>query len=249
MIPKCLFFYEFSLLNELIANNKGGNSLLERKVFLTLYNGGEWLRDYINQPSTAIMHRTCLNLTGVIQPKFIIRQLIPQRTQTGSMIASFSYMPTRKRSTLERSKANARGWNNIEVFSILHRGHKENQEDFIRYHFDGTTVKEVKSFYNKLVERKAQILWDENRRGLLSKARQFMRMYMAKQAVQYALTAIKSIKEENGDPLNVDDDDLEWRKCVITQETVKRNAALMEYLIQVSSCKTWIYRLYHGLQL
>ena len=122
-----------------------------------------------------------------------------------------------------------------EVFSVLHRGHSEIEGEFIKYHFAEDAVEEVKFFYNKLVTRKAQITWDENRRGVLSKARgQFMRLCMIKQAVQDALNAIDTIKRENGNPLNKDDDDLEWRRCIITKDTVIQSAALMEYLIEVS---------------
>lgn len=36
-----------------------------------IYNGGEWIIDYINQGTLPIMHNTCLNLTGFIQPNMV----------------------------------------------------------------------------------------------------------------------------------------------------------------------------------
>jgi hypothetical protein len=76
--------------------------------------------------------------------------------------------------------------------------------------------------------------WDENRQGFLSKSRgQFLRMRMLKQAVHDALNVIKVMKSEERDPLDINDDDLEWRTCSISTGRVKRAAALMDYLIEV----------------
>jgi hypothetical protein len=86
------------------------------------------------------------------------------------------------------------------------------------------------------VRRKDEIKWDEDRRGVLSKSRgQFLRICMIKQAIQDALSVLEDMKNDSParNPLCVDDDDLEWRTCQIHPKTVKRSAALMDYLIEV----------------
>ena len=61
-------------------------------------------------------------------------------------------------------------------------------------------------------------------------------MFMAfcfKQAVSDALDGIVGMKTERRDPLDKNDDDLDWRTCEITKKTVQQSAALMQYLLEV----------------
>lgn len=49
------------------------NSTMDRKTLLALNGGGAWTRDYKN--GSATMDNTCLNITGFIQPAYVVKLL------------------------------------------------------------------------------------------------------------------------------------------------------------------------------
>lgn len=134
-------FDEFSLLNELISNNKGGKSLLDRKVFLSLYNGGEWVRDYINQSSVPAMHSTCLNLTGFVQPKIVVKQLINDDADGFNDRFLFVCPPERDPWWQDLVPLPADHITFEEMFVLIRRGHTDCEE--LVYQFCDDAVDEV----------------------------------------------------------------------------------------------------------
>ena len=46
------------------------NSTMDRKTLLALNGGTQWTRDFKN--GTATMDSTCLNITGLIQPAYVV---------------------------------------------------------------------------------------------------------------------------------------------------------------------------------
>ena len=221
------FFDALSLLYELIANK--GKNHLDRKVFLTLYNGGEWTRDYICQSTLPEMPSTCLNLTAFIQPKYIVKQLAQDDTD-GFNDRFFYICPPEKDPFYQELKLDAiYDPTFYEVFTLSHRVHFNND---MNYQFSTEASWVVQDYYNNLVNRKAEIKIDKNRRGVLSKSRgQFMRLCMVKQATKDALFGAKKIKEEGGDLFKLEYDDCDWASGIITKETAKESASLMDYLI------------------
>ena len=49
------------------------NSTMDRKTLLALNGGGQWTRDFKNGSCT--MEKTCLNITGFIQPAYVVKMM------------------------------------------------------------------------------------------------------------------------------------------------------------------------------
>ena len=62
------------------------NSTLDRKTLLALNGGAQWTRDFKN--GSATMDSTCLNITGFIQPAYVVK-LLSQDDFDGFMTDSF----------------------------------------------------------------------------------------------------------------------------------------------------------------
>lgn len=67
------FFDEMTLLYDTIQHSKG-KSNVDRKIFLSLNGGDAWERDF-QQTGSSVIHKTCLNIVGFIQPKYVVQLL------------------------------------------------------------------------------------------------------------------------------------------------------------------------------
>ncbi len=67
---------EMSVMYGQLDAYKHSGSRLDRSTLLDLYNGGSWSRNFKNRENCqSKMHRTAFNMTGFIQPSFVVEML------------------------------------------------------------------------------------------------------------------------------------------------------------------------------
>ena len=169
---------------------KHSGSTLDRSTLLDLYNGGSWARNFKNKNGPSKLQKTAFNMAGYIQPAFVVnmlekpdidgfndRQLFDCPPEV-----DFKYGDLRvpMDATMPSLDLILRIIRMMHADKLVYSMNEEAMANFVVYH-DG------------LVERKKGIPDDENRRGVLSKAKgQFARIAMVlhvlNQAVEVAQT-------------------------------------------------------------
>ena len=206
-----LLYDEITKFSQLIDHYKTGS--LERKTLLSLYGGGEWSREFKN--GSASVKSTAAQITGYIQPFYFCKMaeeedvdafndrfVIVCPKEKESMFDDYVDLPEQYRNMLD------------SVFQKIYEAHQTPKE----YKFNEQGLESFKIYHDDLVTRKCHVPDDENRRGILSKAKgQTARLAMIVHVLQQGFTAPTQ-------------GDFEWN-TEIDGTTMEYAKAIMNYLI------------------
>ena len=206
-----LLYDEITMFFQLIDHYKTGS--LDRKTLLSLYGGGEWSREFKN--GSATVKQTAAQIAGYIQPLYFCKMaeeddvdafndrfviVCPQEKE--AFFDDFVDLPEQYRNSLGLT------------FQEIYIAHETPRE----YSFDVEGLATFKAYHDDLVNRKRNIPDDENRRGILSKAKgQTARLAMILHVLQQGLAATNS-------------DNFEW-ETEINTTTMTYATTITNYLI------------------
>ena len=196
---------------QLIDHYKTGS--LNRKTLLSLYGGGEWSREFKN--GSASVKSTAAQIAGYIQPFYVCkmaeeedvnafndRYVIVCPKEKESMFDDYVDLPEQYRQSLG------------STFQKIHEAHQTPKE----YKFNKLGPESFKFYHDDLVTRKCDVPDDENRRGILSKAKgQTASLPMIVHVLQQGFAATTQ-------------GDLEWN-TEIDGTTMEYAKAILNYLI------------------
>lgn len=160
---------EMSVMYGQLDAYKHQGSRLDRSTLLDLYNGGSWSRNFKNkEQSTCKMQETSFNMCGFIQPSFIV-SMLQSSDPDGFNDRQFFVCPEEVEfkyadlkvpmdSTIPKLD---------EVFKSIKIAHLNR----VCYTFNEEAQCKFISFHDELCTRKLGIVDDEDRRGILSKAK------------------------------------------------------------------------------
>lgn len=206
-----LLYDEITMFFQLIDHYKTGS--LDRKTLLSLYGGGEWSREFKN--GSASVKSTAAQIAGYIQPFYFCKVaeeedvdafndhfVIVCPKEKESMFDDYVDLPEQYRNTLG------------SVFQKIYEAHQTPKE----YKFNEQGLESFKIYHDDLVTQKCHVPDDENRRGILSKAKgQTTRLAMIVHVLQQGFTATTQ-------------GDFEWN-TEINGTTMEYAKAIMNYLI------------------
>ena len=205
---------EMSTMYEQLDIYKHAGSRQDRYTLLKLYNGSSWARTF--RTVSARVPRTAFNMSGFIQPALLLdllhkedvdgfndRQLFDCPAEIDPMYDQLTPLDTTI--TLK------------EVLDTIKDVHKDKEEIIYTLTEDGMSV--FTSFHDDIVLRRQTIPDDENRRGVLSKAKgQLARIALALHALEQAVHMLHTTTQE------------EW-SFTIDAQTVNQAVELMNHFI------------------
>ena len=141
------------------------NSTMDRKTPLALNGGAQWTRDFKN--GSATMDSTCLNITGFIQPAYVVK-LLSQDDFDGFNDRQLYVCPAERDVDYDELVPFDPTTNPLlkRVYEIIGNFHKAP----VTYKMDEEAHELFKSYHDELKRRKLFIKYDENRRGIIAKA-------------------------------------------------------------------------------
>ena len=141
------------------------NSMLDRKTLLALNGGAQWTWDFKN--GSATMDSTCLNITGFIQPAYVVK-LLSQDDFDGFNDRQLYVCPVERDVNYDELVPFDPTTNPQlkRVYEIIGNFHKAP----VTYKMDKDAHKLFKNYHDELKRRKLSIKFDENRRGIIAKA-------------------------------------------------------------------------------
>lgn len=177
---------EMSVMYSQLDAYKHSGSRLDRSTLLDLYNGGSWSRNFKNKDNSTIkMQQTCFNMCGFIQPSFVVKMLESTDPDAFNDRQFFicpeevEYKYNELKLPMDFTVANLE-----DIFRALKRAH----ENKVTYTFDQLAMENFIKFHDELSDRKLSIKDDEDRRGILSKAKgQLARLAMVVHAIDRAV--------------------------------------------------------------
>jgi hypothetical protein len=144
---------------------KPNGSSTDRKTLLNLYNGGKWFRNFRSIKGS--MSNTCFNISGFIQPYYVI-ELLHRDDHDGFNDRQLFDIPTEMDFDYNDLRTNIP--DNVPAFrDILHYiidTHRRPKT----YRFSANAMKEFIAYHDELNERK-RTTSDSDIRGMLSKAK------------------------------------------------------------------------------
>ena len=214
---------EMSVMYGQLDAYKHSGSRLDRSTLLDLYNGGSWSRNFRNKEQKMIkMQATSFNMCGFIQPAFILNMLDSNDPDAFNDRQFFicpeevEYMYADLKVPIDPTVGRLE-----DIFRRIKDEHKKN----VTYKFDAAAQSSFIEAHDKLCQRKLNIPDDEDRRGILSKARgQLARMSMI----------LHSLEQAVANPLckGREDDDLSTWEVNINQSSVRQAELIMNYVIE-----------------
>ena len=141
------------------------NSTMDRKTLLALNGEAQWTRDFKN--GSATMDSTCLNITGFIQPAYVVK-LLAQDDFDGFNDRQLYVCPAERDVDYDELIPFDPTTNPQlkSVYEIIGNFHKTS----VTYKMDKDAHELFKKYHDELKRRKLAITHDENRRGILAKA-------------------------------------------------------------------------------
>ena len=179
---------EMSVMYGQLDAYKHSGSTLDRSTLLDLYNGGSWARNFKNKLGPSKMLKTAFNMSGFIQPAFVVSMLDKcdadgfNDRQLFDCPEEVEYKYKDLKVPMDESIPSL-----SLVFKVLREVHQKKRT----YTMNEEAMDVFIQYHDGLVDRKKAIPDDENRRGILSKAkgqcaRLSMIQYVLSQAVEIA---------------------------------------------------------------
>lgn len=218
---------EMSVMYGQLDAYKHSGSRLDRSTLLDLYNGGSWSRNFRNKDQGMVkMQQTAFNMCGFIQPAFILgmldssdpdafndRQFFICPEEVEFMYADLKVPMDPTVGSLE------------DIFRRIKHAHQE----IVVYKFDAAAQIAFIKAHDELCRRKIATPDDEDRRGILSKARgQLARMAMIIHSLEQAV-ANPMPKHCQNDDLTPESDSWE---VTIKESSVVQAEMIMNYVIE-----------------
>ena len=165
---------------------KHSGSRLDRSTFLDLYNGGSWSRNFRNKEQAMVkMQQTAFNICAFIKPAFVLSMLDSSDPDAFNDRQFFicaeevEYMYSDLKVPMDPTVVYLK-----DIFRMIKYAHKK----MIDYRFDDAAQAAFLRAHDELCTRKISIPDDEDRRGILSKARgQLARMAMIIHSLEQAV--------------------------------------------------------------
>ena len=199
------------------------NSTMDRKTLLALNGGAAWTRDFKN--GSATMDTTCLNITGFIQPAYVVK-LLAQDDFDGFNDRQLYVCPA-ERDVDYDELVPFDATTNPElkrVYEIIRNYHSRP----VNYTLNERAHELFKQYHDELKRRKLVIEHDENRRGIIAKAiGQMARVSMIVHVLDNAVTIASQQLESNADANTVVVD----IPSTIPKESVQQAIAVMNYIV------------------
>lgn len=140
------------------------NSTMDRKTLLALNGGGQWTREFKNGSCT--MERTCLNITGFIQPAYVVKMMALDDFD-GFNDQQLFICPKEKNVDYKELAPKDQDIPNLKrVYEII----KELHSNQTTYTYDQEAQGKFQEYHDKMKGRKLTISDDENRHGIIVKA-------------------------------------------------------------------------------
>lgn len=214
---------EMSVMYGQLDAYKHSGSRLDRSTLLDLYNGGSWSKNFRNkEQAMAKMQKTAFNMCGFIQPAFVLSML---DTNDPDAFNDRQFFICPEEVEFMYSDLKVPMDPTVVRLEDIFRKIKYMHQDMIVYTFDGEAQAAFIRAHDELCSRKISIPDDEDRRGILSKARgQLARIAMIlhslEQAVELSMNDSCSSGEES-----------EWN-AVVAATSVKRAEEVMKFIIE-----------------
>ena len=199
------------------------NSTMDRKTLLALNGGAQWTRDFKN--GSATMDSTCLNITGFIQPAYVVK-LLSQDDFDGFNDRQLYVCPAESdvdydelvpfdSSTTPELK---------QVYEIIRHFHSRS----VIYQLNEEAHELFRQYHDELKSRKLAIKHDENRRGIIAKAiGQMARVCMIVHVLDTAITAayqeIERVADDNHTQAEI--------SPIISKQSALQAIAVMNYVV------------------
>ena len=217
---------EMSVMYGQLDAYKHSGSRLDRSTLLDLYNGGSWSRNFRNREQAMVkMQKTAFNMCGFIQPSFVLSMLDSNDPDAFNDRQFFvcpeevEFMYGDLKVPMDPSVVHLE-----DIFRRIKYAHQR----MTVYTFDDAALAAFIRSHDELCTRKISIPDDEDRRGILSKARgQLARMAMVihtlEQAIKYPKNDVCSSTES--------ENEIEWN-AIIKEESVIKAEEIMKFLIE-----------------
>ena len=159
---------EMSIMYGQLDAYKHSGSTLDRSTPLDLYNGGSWARNFKNKLGPSKMLKTAFNMSGFIQPAFVVSMLDKcdadgfNDRQLFDSPEEVEYKYKDLKVPMDESIPSL-----ALVFKVLREVHLDKRT----YTMNEKAMDVFIQYHDGLVDRKRAIPDDENRRGILSKAK------------------------------------------------------------------------------
>ena len=208
---------EMSIMYGQLDAYKHQGSRLDRSTLLDLYNGGAWSRTFKNRDqATCKMHRTSFNMCGFIQPSFVV-EMLNRPDPDAFNDRQFFVCPEEVEYKYNQLKVPIDP--SIPRLETVFRNIKLAHNSKVHYCFSEEAQIEFINVHDKLSQRKIAIKDDEDRRGILSKAKgQLARLAMVIQSLNESF-----MKSNDGDHL--------W-EYKISKESLSQAKVILDYIIE-----------------
>ena len=185
---------EMSVMYGQLDAYKYSGSTLDRSTLLNLYKGGSWARNFKNKLGPSKMLKTAFNMSGFIQPAFVLSTHNKcdadgfNDHQLFDCPEEVEYKYKDLKVPMDESILSL-----ALVFKLLHDVHLEKRT----YTMNEEAMDVFIQYHDGLVDRKRAIPDDENRRGILSKAKgQCARLSMIQYVLGQAVGVASELHEE-----------------------------------------------------
>ena len=220
---------EMSIMYGQLDAYKRSGSTLDRSTLLGLYNGGSWARNFKNQSGPSKMLKTAFNMSGFIQPAFIISKLSKCETDGFSDRQLFDCPPEvdYKYNDFKVPMESSIPPLSL-IFKLIHTAHQKS----ITYTMCDEAKEAFIQYYDNLVERRQAVPDDENRRGVLSKAQgQCARLSMILHVLGQAVAAAFELHHEQKYTAAAIEDKCSFWSKKISTEAVQFAKILTDHFI------------------
>ena len=207
---------EMSVMYGQLDAYKHQGSRLDRSTLLDLYNGGSWSRNFKNRDQDSFkMQETSFNMCGFIQPTFIVNMLESKDPDAFNDRQFFVCPPEVEYRYNDLMVPIDPTITKLEdIFKLIKNAHRSK----VNYTLDSDAKSYFIQVHDELCSRKLSIVDDEDRRGILSKAKgQLARLSMVIHSIEQALL------------MSIDDTSV-W-KYEISCSSVREAKVILDYII------------------
>lgn len=207
---------EMSVMYGQLDAYKHQGSRLDRSTLLDLYNGGSWSRNFKNKvQATCKMQETAFNMCGFIQPSFVV-SMLESCDPDAFNDRQFFICPAEVEYCYSELKVPIDP--DIPKLDVVFKLIKNNHQHCAVYSFSSEAQSYFIKIHDELCDRKRSIIDDEDRRGILSKAKgQLARLSMIIHCLQQALIITAT--------------DSPWT-LTISKKSVEEAKTVLEYVIE-----------------
>ena len=210
---------EMSVMYGQLDAYKHSGSRLDRSTLLDLYDGGSWSRNFRNKEQAMVkMQQTAFNMCGFIQPAFVLSMLDSSDPDVFNDRQFFicpeevEYLYSDLEVPMDPTVVHLE-----DIFRRIKYAHQK----MIEHRFDDAAKAAFIRARDELCTRKMSIPDDEDRRGILSKARgQLARMAMTihslEQAVEHPMNASEICSSGESLPTEI-----QWNATIKEDSVIK----------------------------